>query len=119
MLRFSQRGRRGRLAEALGLIVQDSVRIRVSTALLLLGLLLLPMAAQWAHPSYYPAQPALLHNAVGWLYNDASFQLLIVAILLSAGSAAFYFHHNRIRSASQSAIEAIVGVVAVLCIPAY
>jgi hypothetical protein len=96
-----------------------NLRIRVNTVMLLLGLLLLPVAANWMHPSYFPTKPELLRKSIGWLYYDASPQLLVIAFLLSLSYAAFYSRRHVKRAASQCTVEAIVSIVAFLLIPAY
>jgi hypothetical protein len=99
--------------------VKDSYRVRVNTAVLLVGLILLPLSAGWVHPSYYPAKPELLHKAVGWLYDAASPQILFIAFLLSLGYAAYYSRHLLKRGAFQCTMEAIVSILAFILIPAY
>lgn len=95
-------------------------RIQISTALLLIALLLLPFSALWIPPPYFPFQPILLHNTFAWLYFDASPSLFAISFLVAFVSAVVLGFRQQWYSVAQCLIEMLVCFVCVLFfIPAY
>ncbi len=94
-------------------------RVRISTALLIVALLLLPFAALWVHPPYFPSQPEYLHNTFGWLYFDASLLLFVCSFVAALISAVVLGIRRQWRSVIQCFIEMVVCFVGLIFIPAY
>jgi hypothetical protein len=73
-----------------------------------IGILLLPLTAQWIRPSYWPLQPLLLHKAVGWFYGQAGTHILAAAFVVAFASAVWLAIHRQWRSVGQCLLEVLV-----------
>ncbi len=94
-----------------------AVHIRISTALLIVALLLLPFAAMWVPAPYLPPQPLYLRNILGWLYFEASPQLLIIAFLAAFISLVVLTFKQQSRGFAQYVVEMVVCVLSFIFIP--
>ncbi|MDD1605592.1 MAG: hypothetical protein LUO95_05480 [Methylococcaceae bacterium] len=100
--------------------MNSEFRVRISTALLLIALLLLPFAALWIAPPYFPSQPVLLHNTFGWLYFGASPNLFAASFLVAFISAVALSFRRQWRAVVQCLTEMGVCFICVLFfIPTY
>ena len=95
----------------------DGFRVRISTALVLVAVVLFLVPATWT--SYIPSQPGLLHNAFSWLYFDASSSLFLFAFLIALCSAPVMAYRRNWRGTLQYIFEIAVCIVGVYFTPAY
>ena len=84
-----------------------------------IGLLLLPMAAQWIRPSYWPLNPLLLHKAVGWFYSQAGPQILAAAFVVAFITAVWLAIQRQWRGVAQCLVEMLVCAGAMLLVLSY
>ncbi|MDR3416330.1 MAG: hypothetical protein P4L83_09100 [Nevskia sp.] len=63
--------------------IHSELRLRVSTALLMVALMALPFATLWVGlPGYFPER-TFLHGLFGWLYFEMPLQLMALSFVLA------------------------------------
>lgn len=95
------------------------MRIRVSTALLIVGITLSPFALFGMEPLYLPEEAGLLRNVFVWVQYDLPIGLFAVCFLIALVSAGIFLFRKNWVGLLQCLVEVIVCFIGILCAPVY
>ena len=98
--------------------LNTSIRVRVSSALVLCGIVFLPWAAYWLpRPAW--ADAAYVGPAFSFLAYDFAAQLIFVGGVLALLSAPWFALKRNWHGAAQAALEFLLALGAAIVLPAY
>ncbi len=93
--------------------------MRVSTALVLIAILLSPFAIFGVEPPWYPEGFGFAYNFFGWMYYELPVMLLAVAILIALLTSGVLAYRRNWKGTMQCLFEVGVCILGALLAPAY
>lgn len=95
-----------------------SIRLRVSSALVLCGVAFLPWAAYWL-PQPAWTEASCIGPVFSFIAYDFAAQLIFVGGVVALVSAPWFAFKRNWRTAAQAAIEFLLALGAAIVLPAY
>lgn len=95
------------------------MRIRISSVILIIGILFTPFSLFWVSPIFLPEKGGMVRNLFLWLQYDLSITLFAIAFVIDLVIAGVFAFRRNWKGFAQCSVEMLVCSVGVLFAPAY